>query len=254
MGKIMPIEDQFIGIREEEKDEPIYRVFSNARLKQTLSNRLLSLVKPAKWDDPFENFLAKMPARLKRSDRPVSLRDFFRNTYGQCWSFQAESDAMWRIYSHNKKGARVRSTPRKLLSAIYNSEDPFECMAFFIGMVRYGSEAAIAERFHCIPLDCTGRSQIETLLWKRPEFEHEREARLLYQFHANGYSGTLPQSVFHFPIDPGAVFDDILFDPRMGPDEFRQDAEEIGQIGYRGPVRQSELYHLPKFDIIIDDA
>ena len=43
---------------------------------------------------------------------------FKENLYGQCWTKTRESDAMWRIYSPNKNGVRIMTTPRKLLTAL----------------------------------------------------------------------------------------------------------------------------------------
>ena len=73
------------------------------RLLELFQTRHNVLVAPEKWDDPFENFILK-------SDR-VSRRGW----YGQCWTWQRASDAMWRIYSGDKNGVRMRSTPAKLL-------------------------------------------------------------------------------------------------------------------------------------------
>ena len=182
----------------------------------------------------------------------------FKNIFGQCWTLTAESDAMWRIYSHEKNGARVRSSPRKLLSAIYDPANRFRDMAYFIGKVEYASETDIRARFQdatfsaSIVLDQSGRNQIRALLLKRPEFEHEQEVRLLHKFCADCYTGDLPVDAFHFPIDPAEVFEDILFDPRMDPDEFRRDADEIRHLGYRGLVDRSRLYQLPEFEINVD--
>jgi hypothetical protein len=253
----MPPPTQYIDIGD--IDAPVCRVFSNSRIKQTLSNRLLSLVSPAKWDDPFENFLAKTLAHLTRSGHTISLGGVFRNIFGQCWTtLPTESDAMWRIYSHDKEGVRVKSSPRKLLSAIYDTTHPFREMSFFIGKVQYASEAEIKAWFQdaafsaSIVLDQSGRNQAQALLLKRLEFQHEQEVRLLYKFCADGYSGDLPTDAFHFPIDPNAVFDEMLFDPRMDADVFRRNAEEVRHLGYRGPVDRSRLYQLPDFQINVD--
>ena len=44
---------------------------------------------------------------------------------------------MWRIYSSNKDGARVKTTPRKLLEALINGGGGFADITCFIGKVQY---------------------------------------------------------------------------------------------------------------------
>jgi hypothetical protein len=57
------IRDHFLNEGEEITDDTrIYRVFSSERLSEMFHGKTLSLVVPAKWDDPFENFLAKCRA------------------------------------------------------------------------------------------------------------------------------------------------------------------------------------------------
>jgi hypothetical protein len=112
------MKENLIFLKEKDLDKPIYRIFSFERLKQIFDEQQLTLVKPSLWDDPFENFILNSTGRLP-DGRVFEIR--FRNTfYGQCWSLTRESDAMWRIYSPDKNGVKVKTTIRKLFSSFFN--------------------------------------------------------------------------------------------------------------------------------------
>lgn len=235
---------------------PIYRVFSRQRLFETFTNRRLTLVAPELWDDPFENFLSKCKATVDGTPN-VDISGLFKNFYGQCWTLNPESDAMWRIYSHTKDGARVSTTAGRLLSSIYKPNDPFAGMSYFIGSVGYETEDDLRRVFEHpanasgAALDGTGKNQAKTLFLKRKEFEHEAEVRLLYQFNQDGCADQRPETIWQFPIDPNALFDDLLFDPRMDDADFRAESQRLQSLGFAKLVKQSTLYKLPNLNIQI---
>lgn len=75
------------------KDTVVYRIFSISRFIEMLQESKNTLVKPEKWDDPFENFLFAAKARNQHG-QTVSLENIRNSYFGQCWSFNDESDAM----------------------------------------------------------------------------------------------------------------------------------------------------------------
>ena len=44
-------------------DKPIYRIFSKSRFIDLLKTKKNGLVRPNKWDDPFENFFLRSKAQ-----------------------------------------------------------------------------------------------------------------------------------------------------------------------------------------------
>ncbi len=251
------IAKQFINLgRVINEDTPVYRVFSNQRLFEMFSDKKLTLVAPQKWDDPFENFLAKCKAVVDGIPN-VDIGGLFKSFYGQCWTLNPESDAMWRIYSHTKDGARVSTTAGRLLRSIYNPSDPFASMSYYIGSVGYETEGDLRKLFENpanasgAALDATGKGQAMTLFLKRKEFEHEAEIRLLYQFNKDGCSDQRPEDIWPFAIDPNTLFDDVLFDPRMDNAAFRAALQRLRALGFAKPVEQSTLYKLPNLIIQI---
>lgn len=56
--------DNLIFLTEEQLDKNIYRIFSFDRLTEMFNERKITLLKPKKWDDPFENFILKSIGRF----------------------------------------------------------------------------------------------------------------------------------------------------------------------------------------------
>ena len=228
-----------INLTDEELDKPIYRIMPVSRVKEILQNKQLTLVKPHKWDDPFENALLASAFSMVDGTRVTfAAKD---SVYGQCWTLHRETDAMWRIYSHNKDGVRVTSTPRKLLEALSRT-DPLHAVRAFIGKVSYQSQKNLLARLGRINLlDTSGIGVAESLLHKRNEFRHEAEVRLVYC----GPDGECPNVVYQIPIDSNALFDKMLFDPRTDSGQYKTDRADLKKLGYRGAIDKSGLYKPP---------
>jgi len=130
------------GIGIEDWDQPIYRIYPKERFIELLNTKNNVLVQPALWDDPMENFF--LNSILKTDDGElVGLENIAAEWYGQCWTIREESDAMWRIYSHDKKGIKVRTTIRKLFESLYDKTDSNRKLKYFVGKVSYESRQEI---------------------------------------------------------------------------------------------------------------
>lgn len=254
------IRDHFLNEGEEITDDTrIYRVFSSERLSEMFHDKTLSLVVPAKWDDPFENFLAKCRVEYD-TYRNVDISRLFRNFYGQCWTLNRETDAMWRIYSPHKDGARVSTTVGRLLRSIVVATDPYLSMSYYIGSVGYRTEGQLRATFEnpenatAVAFDQTGRNQARILFLKREEFSHEREVRLLYRWWEHDTGEQRPEQVRQFPIEPNALFDDVLFDPRLDESTLPSKTLELRSLGFANYIGQSTLYKLPNLRIRLASA
>ncbi|GET33717.1 hypothetical protein PbJCM13498_25800 [Prolixibacter bellariivorans] len=241
----------FLNMTEKMKDRPIYRVFSVNRLHEIFDEKKLTLVRPKLWDDPFENFIMNSTGELK--DGRYFTIDFRNNFYAQCWTYTRESDAIWRIYSPNKDGVRVTTTPRKLLKALYDQQDKFRDLHCFVGKVQYYTTKGLknlltdSNTMSSWLLDSTGAGHAQTLLFKRTPFKHENEVRLIY--NSNGKTNG---DLYKFDIDPYDLFDDIVFDPRMKYDNFKQEKEKLKLVGFKKRIVKSNLYKTPSLTFKID--
>lgn len=230
----------FIGIRENEIDKPIYRIFPIGRLIQMLTTNQLTLVKPEKWDDPFENALLSSVFKFGLEDCKIPAKD---SIYGQCWTLHRETDAMWRIYSQNKDGVKLMTTPRKLLKSLSDFIGAKSNTQCFIGKVSYKNKTNMIESFSKIDLlDASNLGAAESILYKRPQFSHEKEVRLIYI----GDNDKCHSDIFDYQINPNELFDRVIFDPRMEESLISSYAKAIAKLGLGAEVKRSTLYDAPK--------
>lgn len=230
----------FIALADTDITRPIYRVMPVACVLECISNRKLTLVRPKLWDDPFENFLLSAVVDIGRGQF-ASMQTIKESIYGQCWTLQAETDAIWRIYSPNKNGAKLRSTPKKLLDALMKANKQFGTIQCFIGRVSYLSEPDLISKLQGLNLlDSNGSGLAESLMYKREEFRHEDEVRLV--FHPEKGADDL----YEFDIDPNDLFDEIVLDPRMSDASYDAYKSAIQRSGFTGSVSKSGLYKVPK--------
>lgn len=221
-------------------DSRIYRIFPISRFIQVLTTKTLTLVKPKKWDDPFENTLLSSTFLVGGEATSFAAKE---SVYGQCWTLHRETDAMWRIYSHGKDGVRVTTTPRKLLAALKEHVGMHANVKCFIGKVQYAKKTNLKDIFEKIDLMKTDGSGIaESLLYKRQEFAHEKEMRLIYA----GDDNQCENDIFSFGINPNELFDRILFDPRMERSLQKAYMDTLKSLGCEVEVRRSTLYDPPK--------
>ena len=235
------------GIDIEDWGQPIYRIYPKKRFIELLDTKTNVLVQPALWDDPMENFF--LNSIVKTDDGELgSLESIAAGWYGQCWTTKEESDAMWRIYSHDKSGVKVRTTVRKLFESFYDKSDSYRKLKYFVGKVSYQSRQEIEDflsrvAFTDLALGGQADKFARTLCIKRPEFDHEQEVRLLFQDAQNQYMG---KNVIAFDLDHSLVFDEVVIDPRIPENEFNVIKAELMAKGFSAPIKQSTLYKISK--------
>ena len=89
------------------RDTKVYRIIPKGRFEDLFKKKTNALVRPKLWDDPFEHLALNSPIDVMGEMGTIPFKD---DVYGQCWSLNKASDAMWRIYSNGTDGIRIRST------------------------------------------------------------------------------------------------------------------------------------------------
>lgn len=235
-------------INEISSEEKIYRIFPINRAIDLLNSAEITLVRPALWDDPFENIL--LNATVTFPDGTCASLESLRDSwYGQCWTSKTESDAMWRIYSKEKTGVRLSTTVRKLFDEVCPITDKWSRIEFFVGKVLYYKEDQIIEFFRNTTLNnlasgADNRNAAQTLLLKRDAFEHEQEIRLLYCTRE-----TRSDNVVRFKINPSEFVDEIMLDPRLTDSEVACLTDRLQSAGYEKTITRSQLYQVPSLVI-----
>ncbi len=157
----------------------IYRIFPRDRFLQLFQENKNALVLPTMWDDPFENAILQAEVRTA-SGEPGNF-SFHGDVYGQCWTLETASDAMWKIYSRNSNAVRVRTTVGRLIESLNASQGEWAYASCFIGRVDYMSEKRLREFGSTVfKGGLTPEAVARSLLAKRRAYRHENEVRLIY--------------------------------------------------------------------------
>lgn len=241
----------FVDLTQEQQDAHVYRITKPKRLYELFERNEGVLVHPSCWDDPYENFILRSKVRDKTGR--VKTYTYHENLYGQCWTLNTNSDAMWRIYSSDTRGIRIRTTVRKLLESLYHSGVNRPDMFCVVGRVSYLGEKALRRFANSIYKNGTlGKDNLfRTLLVKRPAFRHEQEVRLLYFDDRQKADGRL----LKYKLNAHDFIDQIMIDPRVSYAEFRQLKEAIqNRTEFQGLILRSLMYSPPEETILEETA
>lgn len=100
----------------------IYRFMSFESFVDTILKKQLTFVHPSLWEDPYELYHLNehILKNLKNSsgvkEQVLSLLQYLitKKLYCQAWTSLSESDALWRVYSHNKTSVRIAVEESKI--------------------------------------------------------------------------------------------------------------------------------------------
>lgn len=191
-------------------DKALYRIIPFDILLQMLSERAITLVNTYRWDDVYENFIMKYDFIQHGKRIPVHfMEDRF---YGLCWSNRMSSDALWRIYSPDKKSVRIKTTVGKIFGSIPKGSGDG---VYLFGKVDYYSQAKIENDLKSVGIlnkDQLANLLLQSFFVKRNSFSHEAEYRLI--FMSKNLHGEI-HGLKQLPIDPLSFIENIYFDPRV---------------------------------------
>lgn len=223
---------------------PIYRVFPRNRFFELFDEKKNALVWPTMWEDPFENFILRSPVRTAAGE-PGEFA-FHEDVYGQCWTLKKRSDAMWRIYSPKTDAVRVRTTVGRLIDSLCAANKGVTNDCCFIGKVDYPPDFKLKKFARTVFKDGLNAEAVaRSLLKKRDAFEHEDEVRLIY---FDGQNSKHDGGVYKYELNPHAVFDQFMIDPRMSYKDFCTFKDEIvARTGIdEARIKRSLLYKPPE--------
>lgn len=197
-------------------DLKVYRIFKKKHFFKMLKEKRNALVRPSKWQDPFENFILRSPVR-NCSDGTTGLFSFHDDVYGQCWSLSKVPDTMWLIYPDKKNGVQIGTTVGKLLDSLNRARE--KDSSVFIGRVQYQDENGLREFSRTIfkGYNLNVTSIAESLLVKRDIYEYEHEARLIY---INSKETGLADDVYEYNADLCTLIDEVIINPCIHCDEY----------------------------------
>jgi hypothetical protein len=204
-------------------DEPIFRVLAERYLLDDISRGRLthSRISKTLWSDKYENPLLGVEFDDPSGSGKLTLDGIVENMFGVCWTDDAaESMVAWNNFSHGQPSVRIKSTPRKILTAAMNTANPYFMLYHHIGRVMYSNEdqiiASLGKNFDA-HLDSLGHGGVLSLMNLRTALAAEREVRLVYS-HMPDESWVhknveLCGNYCKIPFDWNSVVDEVVVGP-----------------------------------------
>jgi hypothetical protein len=252
----------------EDTNACIFRLMEVNRLFEIFESGIISYTAPKLWEDPFENFLEYSYGTVnKKPNMRVDYSGYGKRIFGQCWTLNMETDAIWRIYSPNLNRVKVKTTVRKMQTMLEEIKDDW--FRSYIGKVDYKEESEIKSSI------ADGISTPESsaflpdklirnfYLSKRRAFEYEKEVRILINlpppeegYSNSKYQRSKNQDICDLPVNNlPDLFDEIVFDPRMPDSLVRAYTAYLkNNLSYTNCLIKSELYNKPEIRAEIKDS
>jgi len=247
----------------ENDDSAIYRVVEVHHLFDLFESRLLTLIAPKLWDDPYENFLGHCYGVVPTEPNcRYDYSGYAKLIFGNCWTANQDNDASWRIYSPDRRRVKIRTTVKKLHGLVGQISDDW--FRSYLGKVSYLSESEI--KANITKAIKVGKFFIDDMikdfyLKKRDTFSEEKEVRLLVRLVEPGervanaiYQDPHNPDVCRLPIrDPADLIDEVVFDPRMPDSLVRAYSVHLKTtFNYTKRCLKSKIYESPRLKIEIE--
>lgn len=242
--------------------KPIYQILPFKYLKAIFENKVLCFSNITKrWEDPYELFLYKHNIDVEGTPVDKYIEPFTKHTYGQCWSLLRDTDAMWRIYSPNKKSVRIKTTIGKMIGVLDQMRGIRGAVALF-GKVNYLNKSQLENWLTEWMAKGSGElhnAYNDSLFIKRIEFSHESEMRFIIQDRRKIKENEHDEIVnadgfFTLKVDPYDFIEEIAFDPRINTTSFKELADEISILSGRIPLCRSDLYDFQQMTFHLKDT
>ncbi len=184
------------------KEDVLCRYFSFESFVNLVETKMLTFTKVSNWEDPWENELSRYKLRNNGElETPEYSAD--QHFFGQCWTEKIESDAMWRIYSINKSGVKIK-TKIGNIEAISNIR-----MIGIEKVVYFSSWKQLPE------MTKEDHSRYQTVKYKRSAFSHEEEVRIIiHPFDTTDGKDYHDAKHINLPVKINIFIEEIEIDPR----------------------------------------
>lgn len=232
---------------------PLYKYFSIENLEHLIKNSCLFIDKiNESWEDCYENFFLKCNFMI--NDTLSSGDKLISGIFGQSWTTKEESDAMWRIYSKEKTGIKIKTNAFKLFKALYIDDS---CMAnTWFGKVEYNTMDNFKTNLDSL-ISTNNSSDVfqqilpKTEFMKRNEFEHEAEFRVIIMLDSEQLKGYKQYKRLAYHIDENFI-EEFCLDPRLSEEKFQQYKDKLINLGIKSEIIQSKLYNFEPYTFNLD--
>lgn len=216
-------------------DTKIHRYMSFEDFVGLIETKKLNFTRIISWEDTWEAPIRNLPRQFDDDNLHYPSYSREQEYFGQCWTTLKDSDAMWRIYSHDRKGIKISSS----ISKFSKLENP---RVLFCAPVYYYNDLEDALSF---ALNTVGRESISRDGYiKRDSFKHEQEIRFLFLDKypmTNNYESE-KSNYYKIEIDPFDLIEEIELDPRSSEYYLSIVVEYCKRAGFDIKPHKSELY------------
>jgi len=227
----------------------LHRIELLERLLQILDNKEMVMVQPKCWTDPMENIIFN--ARIKKNGVPFE-HPAKNKIYGQCWSYDEDSYALWQIYTTktNNEGIAMRHPGVRITTHV----DRLHLLSdnnggdFYYGVVKYLTQKELMqlpknkEYIKCLQSDEINQEHVQSLLLKRKSYNYENEVRIL-AIPDEGLIDSNNPRICRIKIEPLDFISSVRLDPSLSLPEVKILKDRlVDQYGFKPTaVTQSSL-------------
>ncbi|MFF2481307.1 DUF2971 domain-containing protein [Paenibacillus sp. NPDC058071] len=214
---------------EVEGDLPVFRYQTLSQFMTLIEKSEMYLSRITTWDDKWEAPFDQLPTVNDDGTFRYASYNSRQDLFGQCWTSNGESDALWRIYSPNKEGVMIGTTAKKFLDlkGIHNG---------LFGKVAYSDFKEITE----FP-----QGMLDQALVKRKAYEHENEYRLVTVFQEPEFANI---NYVNISVELNDFIESVTIDPRASKWFVEMVECYCKRANLNAPVVQSDLYSANVFD------
>ncbi|HWB62453.1 MAG TPA: DUF2971 domain-containing protein, partial [Chitinophagales bacterium] len=238
----------------------LYRIELLDRFFDMLDNREIVFVRPTCWTDPLENIIYN--ATLLKNGKPFE-HPAKKQIYGQCWSHEGDSYALWQIYTTkaNNKGITKRHYGVRITTHIDKLQNITNHNKgnFYYGMVQYlwkkDLDKLPKNKSFITGLKSTSlnHEHLKTLLVKRKSYAYENEVRLL-AVPDKKHIDRSKDFLCRLKIKPSEFVTSVRLDPTLPQSDFKLLKDKlVSKYGFKPTqVSQSSLNASNKFILNLD--
>lgn len=213
----------------------LFRYMSLAQFLSIVENKKLYLNKVKRWEDTWEGPDDQLPIITDTGKKIFTESLITASTVGQCWTYDNDSDAMWRIYSPDRQGIMIET----YIDCFRDIRDLRR--AVLAKVIYFNKENYIQKRYEIA--ENKSYRYVGDMALKREAFKHENEVRLLvclqeYEEIPNCWD--IP--VMSFDFNPQTFIKSITFDPRADDWFVTTMKQYCLSKGFSCPVKKSSLY------------
>ncbi len=173
---------QIFGIDSPDDSAVLWRYFDFPKFASLISEGRLFFARADRFSDEFEGTFSKISLKLFNSmnvllpdDIGQGMRSYRQKAkesiYINCWHHSDyESESMWRLYGASNDAIAIRTNAGDLFDAVKRNVGMCRTFIASINYIDYEKD---------LQFDGLPPSRVEPWLYKRKNFEHEREVRII---------------------------------------------------------------------------